>query len=215
MIKKVLNKFITCMIVCLLLVSTIPSNIYADDENKDFWSYATEWYSKEDLNYDVTQSVDKLIGTISGYIELTGTVIIIIAAIVLGIKYVLASAEGKAIAKENIISLLVACIFFFGWANISNILYTGKNFVLYSQTNNTYQGTILNVYNIFKIIFQIVALIAILYVGIKYIFAGAEGKANLKSKSWAFVIGMILIFSTIEVLNIVSKIINESLTVGG
>ena len=51
MIKKVLNKFITCMIVCLLLVSTIPSNIYAD-----FWSDATNWYEKEDLNYDVTQS---------------------------------------------------------------------------------------------------------------------------------------------------------------
>ncbi len=210
MIKNVLNKFIICMVLCLLIVSTIPNNIYAD-----FWSDATNWYEKEDLNYDVTQSVNDLISTISGYIELTGTVIIIIAAIVLGIKYVLASAEGKAIAKENIISLLVACIFFFGWANISNILYTGKNFVLYSQTNNTYQGTILNVYNIFKFIFQIVALIAILYVGIKYIFAGAEGRANLKSKSWAFVIGMILIFSTIEVLNIVSKIINESLTVGG
>lgn len=196
-------------VVFILIVFTIFSftsrQVFAD-----FYTSGMDWFNKGSQNDTIANQFSSMIGSIENYIEIIGTVVITMATIIIGIRYMFASAEGKALAKENLMNLLVACLLFFGWTGIYSLLISnGTTFVLFKNAN-TFEAAIGNVFTIFKFVAQIVALIAILYIGIKYIFAGAEGKAELKGKSFSFIIGIILAFCAVEVLNIISKIINET-----
>lgn len=187
-----------------VFVAILSNNVYAD-----FWSDAYTWYQGGNLNDSASNAVSGLVSELSGYIKITGTAVIVIATIVLGIKYILGTSADKATAKESLMNLLVACVFFFGWSNISTMFISGKNFVIY-QGASDYNSAVLKIYYLFKFIAEIVAVIAIIYVGVKYIFSGATGRADLKDKSWMFVIGIILVFSAIQVLTFISDIIVNS-----
>lgn len=194
-------------------------NILAAENQGDFFDDAFNWYQKGEENYNnleanPMETVNSIVSKFSSYVQVIGTVIIMIATIVIGIKYMFASAEGKSVAKENLISLFVACLLFFGWSSIQSILIDGTtSFVLFQNVSgaNKFNSVVGNVFTIFKFFAQIVAFIAVMYVGIKYIFAGAEGRADLKSKSFPFIIGIILAFCTVQVIDVVSKIINQTI----
>ena len=47
--------------------------------------------------------------------------------------------------------------------------------------------------------------------GVKYIFSGAEGKAKLKEKGIMYIVGIILIFTTLNILTFISESINNAL----
>lgn len=175
----------------------------------DFWSDAKTWFEQGQLNNTAGNAVTSLVSEIGGYINITGTAVIVMATIVLGLRYIMGNSSDKARVKESLITLLVACVFFFGWTNISSILISGKDLIIYQGTGD-YNSAVLKIYYLFKFVAQIIAAIAIVYVGIKYIFAGATGKAELKDKSWMFIIGIILVFASIEVLTFVSNVIINS-----
>ena len=67
-------------------------------------------------------------------------------------------------------------------------------------------GTVLS---IVTTIGKAVALVATVYIGIKFVMSGAEGKSELKQKGIMYIIGVILIFATLNVLTFVSKIAVE------
>ena len=123
----------------------------------------------------------------------------------------ISSAEGKSEVKQNLITLLVACLFFFGWNSISSLIMGNDRFFLISANDLTYDAAVGRIYNFVVGILDIVAVVVILYIGVRYIFSGASGKADLKGKSPQFVIGIILTFCTISVLTYISKVINDSL----
>lgn len=207
MIKKNNRKINAKIIVTWMFFITILlfNTIYADG----FFSPAMNFWNNGRLDPTMQTSMNDIINEISGYIRITGTVVIVIATIVMGIRYIFGSVSQKAMDKENLFGLLVACILFFGWSNIQKILFTGKDFILWNNTNS-YNDAVVRVFYIFKFIAQIVAFGAILYVGIKYIFAGAEGKAQLKGKSGLFILGIIMTFATFELLDFVSDIIIQA-----
>lgn len=122
--------------------------------------------------------------------------------------------ESKTEVKESLITLLIACLFFFGWNEISNILVPGGKLIWSSTDDTSYKQMVGRVFNTVVFILNIAAVIAIIYVGIKYIFSGASGKAELKGRSPYFIIGIILTFCSVALLNFVSKVINE-IIVGG
>ncbi|MBO5476518.1 MAG: hypothetical protein J6A15_02040 [Clostridia bacterium] len=193
---------IVCCFILLMIVSTTFSPVYAG-----FFEDASKWWDKGGTDAGMSNAMSSITSEIGDYVRIVGTVVIVIATIVLGVRYIFASAEGKTAAKENAMNLLVACILFFGWSNISKLLYTGTEFAFHA---NTFESAVGTVFAVFKFLAEAIALVGILYVGIKYIFAGAEGKADLKSKSFPFIIGIILTFAAVEVLNIISNIITET-----
>ena len=179
-----------------------------EDDGIDFWGDASTWFSgvqsnKEKMDFSAVYDLIALINAV-------GTVVIIIATMVLGIKFMISSAEGKSEVKQNLITLLVACLFFFGWNSISSLIINDKGFFLISSDDLTYDNAVGRIYNFVVGILDIVAVIVILYIGVRYIFSGAAGKADLKGKSPQFLIGIILTFCTISVLTYISKVINDS-----
>ena len=62
------------------------------------------------------------------------------------------------------------------------------------------------IFGIVLTIAKIIALIATVYIGFKFVFSGADGKSQLKEKGIMYIIGIILIFATINVLSFVSDV---------
>lgn len=179
----------------------------------EFWGAASNWFQKgqeNQVNLEQTQSIIEQFETM---INVVGTAVIIVATIVLGIRYIIGTVDSKVSAKEGLITLLVACIFFFGWTSISNLLFPGNQFV-FTQTNgaeDNYQNMVGKLFSTFTYFANIVVIICIIYVGVKYILAGAEGRSELKGRSIFLIIGIILAFATTNVLTFISNVIQDTL----
>lgn len=183
-------------------------------ETKDFWNAATDWFSNVDKNEnleDLGGRVDDVVNTFSNMISVVGTTVFVIVTIFLGIKYMYGSVDAKASVKESLTTLLVACIFFFGWNSIKNLLFPNNNFIFIESTDTSYEQMVGRIFAFATYIAQFLAVIGIVYVGVRYIFAGAEGKANLKGKSTTFLIGIILTFCATSFLSLISDIVNDSI----
>lgn len=209
------NKIFTLIIMAIMCISVVFStNVYAANDGLDWWDKATGWYSGGST--DVSLS-DNVLSGIANMVEIVGTAVIAIATVVIGIKYMLGTVQGKTEAKENMITLLVACLFFFGWANIRDLLITGNATGKGGLTGDTglifFNGSLENtfslIFTLLVVVGKFIAVAAILFMGVKYIFAGADAKAQLKEKSPAMIIGVILIFCTLTVLGLISNTINS------
>lgn len=207
-----------CLIVFNMLI--LSMNVYAEDTSSDdWWGKATTWYKGGSTDVGINQSV---ISGIADMVEVVGTAVIAIAVVVIGIKYMFGTVQGKADAKENLITLLVACFFFFGWSNIRGLLITGnatgegglkgsETGLIFFQEGD-YKKTFSQIFTLVVTVGQFIAVAAILIMGVKYIFAGADAKAQLKEKSPSMIIGIILIFCAVTVLKFIAKIVSGTLT---
>lgn len=68
---------------------------------------------------------------------------------------------------------------------------------------NNIWGTVLTV-------LRILAVAAIVYAGVKYMFASAENKADIKSGMLGLVVGAILVFGASIVVDLIMKAANEA-----
>ncbi len=220
--KNLLGKILSIVVLCTFFVGMASVVYAAGGSANSFWTQASEWYSNGSTNTYLDENV---LSSIANLVEVAGTAVIAIATVVIGIKYVLGSVTEKASAKENLITLLVACVFFFGWSNIRSVLITGVSFTntgtvsnlngqstlfLLKGNQDSIGGAFQSVFGIVLTVAQIIAIIVTVYMGVKYIFSGAEGKAKLKEKGMSYVIGIILIFTTLNFIKFVSKAINAA-----
>lgn len=219
MTKKI-RRILNILTLALILVSSMQVVMAEDTTSNDydFWSKGTEWFSKGSTNTYLDSSV---LSQIANIIEIVGTGVIAIATVVLGIRYIIGSATQRADVKDNLITLLVACLFFFGWSNLREILISGVTFSGVGVTKvdgtskfnlidpSSLANTLGNVFGIVLTVGKAVALVAIVYIGIKYVFSGAEGKSKLKEQGIYYIIGVILVFSTLNILTFISKAVNE------
>lgn len=182
-----------------------------NNEASDFWGDASSWFGNLKGSYETPSEVNDIIEIFSDMINVVGTTLIVVATIVLGIKYIIGTVESQTSAKEGLINLFIACVFFFGWTSIKNLLFPGNNFIFTSDTDTTYTNIVGRLFSTFTYIAQFIVVASIIYVGIKYIFAGADGRAELKGKSVYFIIGIILVFATTNVLSFISELIDQTL----
>lgn len=191
--------------------TNIKNNGTGTAASADFWGSASSWFGNLKGSYKTPDQVRTIIDTFTDMINIVGTTIIVVATIVLGIKYIIGTVESQTSAKEGLINLFIACVFFFGWTSIKNLLFPGNDFIFTSDTDVTYTSIVGRLFNTFTYLAQFVVIISIIYVGIKYIFSGATGKSELKGKSVYFIIGIILVFATTNILTFISDLINQAL----
>lgn len=198
----------------------VVSNVYAEDSGDDFWHQANSWYNKGNQEYSENggvgnlaqnnQTVGRIIKELSKMVNIIGTTVIVCVTTFLGIKYMFGSVDSKSEVKESLLTLVVACVFFFGWNAIWGLIFdptTGN--LIFNSPNDGYESVIGSVFKTVSLIANILAVLGVIYVGIRYIFAGAEGKAELKGKSIHFFIGVILAFCSVGILNYISAVVNE------
>lgn len=176
--------------------------------NLDFWGQATNWFNKIETSED-NPEIKELIDTFQDMINVLGTTVIVLVTIFLGIKYIFGSVESKAGVKEGLVTLIVVCVFFFGWSAFRNLLFPNNSLIFIESTDTSYTSILGRIFSIATFIANILAVLGIVYVGIRYIFAGASGKGELKAKSPMLLIGIILAFASVNFLSYISKVIRE------
>lgn len=207
-------------LICFILVIISALNvvifpgIYAD-----WWGDSNSWYEGEGFDSGIKPSditnidtiapqAKEVINTFSNMVNVVGTTVIVLVTIFLGIKYMFGSFEAKGDVKESLLNLIVACIFFFGWSSIWNLLFSGGQFV-FSKGATSYTSVVARIFNTLTNIANFLAVGAVIYIGVRYIFSGAQGKADLKGKSGQFIIGIILAFCSVGFLNYISDLIKS------
>ena len=212
------NKMFMLVVFFILVImgNFFINLIYASEDGLVWWDKASDWYVNGESTVGISSN---LLSGIANMIEIIGTAVIAIVTLVLGIKYMTGTVQGKTEVKENLVNLLVACLFFFGWANIRDLLIvgnaTGEGGINGNTTFLTFfrNGDISSAFSqIFTFLLmgaQTVAVFIILYLGVKYIFADANAKAELKQKSPAMIIGIILIFCTVSVVRFIADIVSS------
>lgn len=119
--KNVINisiKILLMFIVCVTLFCTFGNRfIYAaGDFDVNFW----------DPSNSVGEGDSKLLeigNKIIGPIQLIGSLVSVVAIIIIGIKYMLGSVEEKAQYKEILWPYFLGAVFVFGITNVLSIVY--------------------------------------------------------------------------------------------
>ena len=102
---------ITKILLIMVLMVSIASTVFA---------YAPgSWQADESSSAELND----IVGTILGFVQVIGSAIAVIMIVVLGIKYMVGSAEEKAEYKKTMIPYLVGAICIFGASTIANVVY--------------------------------------------------------------------------------------------
>lgn len=233
--KSIMKK---CKILFIIVLEIIFMFNVRNQVQADFITEAGNWFVSGDPNSSEPKDPSFSLSEVSMFksgafsqivtvVNAIGTSVIAIVAVILGIKYLMGTARGKSEVKDQLIGLLVACLLFFGWSNISSLFIKNAQF---DPSTGTYtdvsavtqlflfEGTTSipaiasRIFAIAVFIGKIVAIIITMYLGVKYIFSGADGKAELKEKGPMFIIGILLVFCTLNVLSFISDIILNATT---
>lgn len=195
-----MKKMIKIMLLITLILFT-TTMVFAENEEETYtwWSKAYSFF-----NGNYTEANVEALSNIQEMIKFIGNMIFVIATVILGIKYIWGSVESKASVKESLITLIVAAMFFYTYSMIDN-LFTGDKGIL--KFSESYKTTAITIYSTILYICNFFAIGGIVYVGIKYMMAGAEGRAELKTKSLPMVLGIIMVYATITFLNFALEIL--------
>lgn len=219
------SKIITSCLMIMIILSVMPffNFVKADapnnsgSETQTFWKSAGDWFNdvQEEGEGNVSEKSIEIVNQFMDIVNYVGTTLIIIATMFLGVKYMFGSVEGKSEVKESLMTLLVACVFFFGWQYIRDIILigtSGTQFFLVSNADPSYKNLFGRLLGVVIMIVKVAAIVGVIYVGVRYIFSGATGKAELKGKSVYFIIGIILTFSSVTVLTVFANVLADLLT---
>lgn len=167
--------------------------------------YATDWWTQAGgfFNPATAGSSPYLSGLtdLKTLIEVIGNLVFFAVTVILGVKYIWGGADAKANIKDSLITLIIAATAFYGWDLIQNMFAAGN------LIGSTAEDTAQKIYNIVIYIANFVAIAGIVYVGVRYLMAGAAGRADLKAKSVPIMLGIIMVYCTLGFLNVITSFI--------
>lgn len=111
------SKVLMVVVTTILMISLLASNVFALAPNQ----------INAASNVNGTNEIVGIGGQIIGILQTVGVVLSIVILIILGIKYMMGSAEEKAEYKKTMIPYLVGAIFIFAASTLANMVY---NFVI-------------------------------------------------------------------------------------
>lgn len=74
-------------------------------------------------SYTNTEGITSLGGKIMGIVQTVGVVIAVLVLMILGIKYMMGSAEEKAEYKKTMIPYIIGAVLIFAASTIANVIY--------------------------------------------------------------------------------------------
>ncbi|MBQ8044174.1 MAG: hypothetical protein IJ272_08545 [Clostridia bacterium] len=184
-------------------------NIAVARPSKGWWGDATDFLSlykgkNTVIGNTTVESIISFLDPLASLIKTIGNMIFIVVTVILGVTYIWGSVQTKASIKESLMTLVVAALVFYGWNTISALFMSGNqlNFIASTEkeTANIIYNTVLYVCNF-------LAVGGIVYIGLRYLLAGAEGKAELKTQAIPVTLGIILVYATLTFLNLIVGLI--------
>ncbi len=112
-IKKIMVIVMTIMMICMLAVPVLAAIDVTPAEVGD----------KITVDENASKSITDFGGKIVGVLQVAGTVIAVLILVVIGIKYMMGSAEEKAEYKKTMMPYLVGALLIFAAVTIANMVY--------------------------------------------------------------------------------------------
>lgn len=112
---KKTNKVIIALCIILMIVMIGVTSFASDD--------GITPSSFKPINPSSTTQITTLGGQIIGVVRTVGVLIAVVILLILGIKYMVGSAEEKADYKKSMIPYLVGAVLIFGASAIAGIIY--------------------------------------------------------------------------------------------
>jgi len=109
------TKYIVITLLMIIMI-IFPLKINASQINPD--DYVSSGPSSADV-----KDMYRFGGSIAGVIQIIGTIVSAGAMIIMGIKYVMASADEKAEYRERMIPYFIGAVLLFGASNIVKLAY--------------------------------------------------------------------------------------------
>lgn len=190
------------VIAIFMIIAMVSVNlVYATG---DWWGQANSfWNGQMDPNAQLSTNI---LDPIRGLIKLVGNMIFVGITVILGVKYIWGAAESKASVKDSMVTLVIAALVFYGWDTISSIFMNSDENNLFFITGNV-EVTAQKVFQTIMYVCNFLAVGGIVFVGVKYLLAGAEGKAQLKVQSVPVILGLVMVYATITFLNLIVSIL--------
>jgi len=106
--------FISLMMLSMILVTT---SVFADD---------TFNYKPGDvtMNAEGTNNVKEIGSNVLGIVRVVGTIIAVAMLIILGIKYMMGSAEERAEYKKTLFPYFIGAVLIFAASSLADMIYT-------------------------------------------------------------------------------------------
>lgn len=141
-----------------------------------------------------------------------GNLVFVVITSVLGLKYIFASSPDKADIKNSLITLCVGVVFFF----LAQFVYdfaSGEMTSLFGGVRGINEGYINQyrylegkIWATIRTVINVCAILGIVLIGLKYMFASANTRADLKTELLPMLIGIMLVFSSINIINYIIRI---------
>lgn len=107
-----LSKILSIIALSVMILAIATNFVYAVDPGSITITTGTG-----------ASDITELGGKIIGMIQVVGSVIAVVILVVLGIKYMMGSAEEKAEYKKTLIPYLLGAVLIFAAANIASMVY--------------------------------------------------------------------------------------------
>ena len=149
----------------------------------------------------------------------------LIGLIAVGLRYMLNNADTKADIKKQLFPVILGLVLIFCVTNVATfIINVGQEALGQNgekvDTSITSGGDVVDgvedtlgrVYGSLALIFQMLAVGAMIFTGIRFMFASADTRADIKGQTIILLLGAVIVFGAVEIIKSVAKIGNEALT---
>lgn len=158
----------------------------------------------------INKKIDEM--GIVGALAAVGNLIIIIITAILGVKYLFAvGANEKADIKNGLITLCIAAVFFFGAQTVVDFSQGIMKDAMGSASD--FETIEQNVWATVKVVVNTCCIIGIVLIGIKYMFAAPDRKADIKAEVAPMLVGLVLAYAGVNFLTFVFNISQEMMGV--
>ena len=110
-------KIISAILIVMMVVATLGSIVLASDPSSVISSITDGSHSAD------TTKLQNLGGTVVSIIQVVGIIVAVVVIMVIGIKYMMGSAEEKAEYKKVMIPYVIGAVLIFAASTIVNVVY--------------------------------------------------------------------------------------------
>lgn len=93
--------------------------------------------------------------------------------------------------------------------NLGNKVEDTMNDANNGEVIDTVTGLTYKVWNTVSVVAQVAAIIAIIFAGVRYMFASADQKADIKKQTIILVVGALLVFGAGLVVNLINGVVGN------
>lgn len=191
-----ISKKLTILIIVILMIIMSSTTVFAG-------------ITPDQLKGDDDGTLIELdfLDDIADGIRFIGTFIAVGALMIIGIKYITGSIEEKANYKKSMMPYVIGCVILFGASAIAPEI---KELVGTEADSTTIGNQVLG---ILRAVGSMFAIGVLMILGIKYMLGSVEERASYKKSMLPYVIGMILLFASVNIASAINDMVQDTMPV--